>query len=142
MGYELHIKRLDNWDDFEEESKITLEEWLAYVESDNELELTNGYQIKIPGIIDSYQSVPGYCTWNEHPTMRDADKPWFDYGCGCVSTKNPDEPTIKKMIEIAARLKAKVRGDDGEFYDDTYFINLEKQNAKKEPTKKKPWWKF
>ena len=49
MGYELHIVRRNDWDDYEENSNISLDEWLAYVQLDNELELTNGYQIKIPG---------------------------------------------------------------------------------------------
>ena len=49
MGYELHILRRNDWDNYEEESNISLEEWLAYVQSDSELELANGYQIRIPG---------------------------------------------------------------------------------------------
>jgi hypothetical protein len=33
-----------------------------------------------------------------------------------VFTKDPDQPTVAKMIAIAARLAAKVQGDDGELY--------------------------
>ncbi len=61
MGYDLHIVRRNNRDDFEEESNTTLEEWLTYVKSDNELELTDGYLIKIPGMENSFQNVPGFC---------------------------------------------------------------------------------
>jgi hypothetical protein len=38
MGVELHITRADHWSD-NEGAAITKEEWLAFVESDPELEL-------------------------------------------------------------------------------------------------------
>ena len=66
MGYDLHIVRRKDWDDYEEDSDISLEEWLAYVQTDDELELTNGYQIKIPGVENSFQNVPGFCNWTGH----------------------------------------------------------------------------
>ncbi|MBC7960700.1 MAG: hypothetical protein H7X94_12600 [Vallitaleaceae bacterium] len=142
MGYDLHIIRRDDWDDFEEESKISLEEWLTYVKFDKELELTNGYQIKIPGIENSFQNVPGFCNWTEHPTKKYDEQPWFDYGFGCISTKNPDEDTIRKMIKIAETLNAKVQGDDGEFYDEDYFLNQQQQTTPKKIINQKPKWKF
>ena len=37
MGYELYIVRLDDYTDGDEESKISLDEWLAYVATDKEL---------------------------------------------------------------------------------------------------------
>jgi len=151
MGYDLHITRRNDWDDYEEESNITLEEWLDYVKSDNELELTNGYQIKISGVENSFHNVPGFCNWTNHSTMVNDDKPWFDYGHGMISTKNPDNETIKKMIYIAEQLNSKVQGDDGEFYDERYFKNNQSLSAtangheisqSKSDGYKKPWWKF
>lgn len=144
MGYDLHIVRRNDWDDYEENSNISLEEWLAYVQSDNELELTNGYQIKIPGVENSFQNVPGFCNWTGHSTKVTDDKPWFGFGHGMISTKYPDDETIKKMMTIADRFNARVQGDDGEFYDETYFLNKTNQFAQ-DITKlvdKKPWWKF
>ncbi len=44
MGYELHIVRQTDYEDGEEESNISLEEWVAYVATDKELKLTNGYK--------------------------------------------------------------------------------------------------
>jgi hypothetical protein len=41
---------------------------------------------------------------------------WLTYGQGEVVVKNPDEPTIAKMIAIAGQLGARVEGDDGETY--------------------------
>lgn len=46
MGYALHIVRRNDWDDEEEDCNISLQEWLSYVHSDDELKLTNGYQVK------------------------------------------------------------------------------------------------
>jgi hypothetical protein len=42
---------------------------------------------------------------------------WFDFRNGRVVAKNPDERALAKMITIARHLGARVRGDDGEFYD-------------------------
>jgi len=152
MGYELHIVRLDDYNDGEEESKISLEEWLAYVEIDNELELTNGYELNIPGIENTWQEVPGFCNWLGHPKSDAGTLPWFDFSRGSVSAKYPDSHTIKKMIKIANSLNARVHGDDFEYYDETYFTNgghpiIEPEpetntNASDEKVIKKPWWKF
>lgn len=143
MGYEIHIVRRNDWDNYEEDSNILLDEWLAYVHEDNELELTNGYLIKIPGAGNTFQNVPGFCNWNGHPTKVRDDKPWFDYGYGRISAKYPDDETIKKMIAIADRLNAQVQGDDGEFYNEEYFSK--KAGLSSGTTNngdKKPWWKL
>jgi hypothetical protein len=144
MGYDLHITRRDHWADTEV-SDISLDEWLSYVETDKELELTNGFEIKI-GSVTEYKNAPGFCEWNAHPTAKDHNaRPWFDYWKGSIGTKNPDEPTIRKMIQIATVLNAKVQGDDGEFYDEEYLIELEtsqKQKSSLYQEYKKPWWRF
>jgi len=46
-----------------------------------------------------------------HPSQ---ELPWFDYSYGCITTKNPDEDVIRKMLSIAGALSARVQGDDGE----------------------------
>lgn len=48
---------------------ILLDEWLAYVETDKELELTNGYEMDIPGIGKIWHDAPGYCKWIGHPAI-------------------------------------------------------------------------
>ena len=148
MGYELHIVRRNDYDDYEEESNITLEEWLKYVESDSELELTNGYQIKIPGVQHTFQNVPGFCNWIGHTMKRGDEQPWFDYGFGSITTKYPDDETIGKMIKIANKLNGRIEGDDGEIYDESYLLNedglkrVELSTVLKQPMNKKPWWKL
>lgn len=143
MGYDLHIVRRHNWDDYEEESHITLAEWLDYVKTDGELELTEGYQVKIPGESGA-QNAPGFCEWSAYSKeKRPGYRPWFDYGYGSISTKNPDYEIIRKMIAIAEALQAKVQGDDGEFYDEAAVVAMEAADAARNaPAAEKPWWKF
>jgi len=151
MGYELHIVRQNNYAENEEESNISMEEWLDYVASDKELKLTNGYRLDIPGMETTWQDSPGFTEWLVHPRREDNSLVWFDFGCGSISAKFPDDNTIKKMIEISKGLDAKVRGDDFEYYDESYLtegvhfvddaqsVNNLQQNME---ITKKPWWKF
>jgi hypothetical protein len=145
MGYELHIVRKSNWDS-DEDSNISLDEWLSYVESDEEITLTNGFQMNILNVDTSWKESPGFCSWNAHPNANEGTFPWFDYSDGCISTKYPDDYTIKKMIAIAEVLNAKVQGDDGEIYDENYFHQRieeqEKKNTIALKSEKKPWWKI
>ncbi|HMK17434.1 MAG TPA: hypothetical protein VK492_04490 [Chitinophagaceae bacterium] len=145
MGYDLHIIRKNNWDDFEEESNITLDEWLKYINTDSELELTDGYDIKI-GQEQYFQNRPGYCEWNAHPKYKDPNnRPWFAYWKGDINTKNPDYETIYKMLSIARQINAKVQGDDGEYYDEKYLSDLMSKDHTQIDNKaktKRAWWKF
>lgn len=144
MGYELHITRRKDWFDTEA-IDISLDEWLAYVGSDTELELTNGYAIKI-GAETYHDDNPGFCRWNAHPIEKELNsRPWFAYREGSIDTKYPDAATIRKMMQIASALNAKVQGDDGEFYTEEYLAAMEKADQQKSSAKQiveKPWWKF
>ena len=73
MGYELHIIRRNVWDNDEEESNITLDEWLQYVATDNELKLTNGFQIKIPNVESTWHESAGFCLWTAYPEGKPSD---------------------------------------------------------------------
>jgi hypothetical protein len=115
---------------------------LAFVESDHELELTNGYHPRLPGFESAFQKIPGFCNWSGHSEMKGDSQPWFDYRKGCISTKNPDEETIRKMIQIAQALDAKVQGDDGELYDKSYFSTQQQSIRRVENKIRKPWWKL
>ena len=42
---------------------------------------------------------------------------WFDWYAGVVYTTNPDRARVGKLLDIAARLGARVQGDAGEFYE-------------------------
>jgi hypothetical protein len=143
MGYELHITRHEDGAD-PEPAEIPLDEWLAYVNSDKELELTNSRDIEI-GAETEFQNQPGYCEWNAHPTLKDPNaRPWFSYWHGSIDTKNPDVPTIRKMMQIASALNAEVQGDDGEIYTEESLAELEQSEepGSLRAQEKKPWWKF
>lgn len=79
-----------------------MDEWLRYVESDSEVQR-------------DLQNSPTDFLFLAHP--KGAAPLWWQGGD--IYTKNPDKPTVQKMIEIAQQLGARVQGDDGEFYDDT-----------------------
>jgi hypothetical protein len=101
MGYDLHITRRGFWAD-ENGSEISSEEWLALVEADQELErsVENGKY---------FARFLGDCRYGH-------GMGWFDWQDGCVSTKNPDEAILAKMLKLAKALDARVQGDDGEIY--------------------------
>jgi hypothetical protein len=109
MGYDIHITRKEYWVE-EDGPAISLEEWLAYVASDADLRLSP--ERKTMAVMTVAAS--------KYPTA------WLDWVRGDIYTKNPDEPILAKMLQIASVLGAKVQGDDGEFYrsanfEDTYY---------------------
>ncbi|KAA9037253.1 hypothetical protein FW778_17655 [Ginsengibacter hankyongi] len=148
MGYEVHIIRRDDYENDEEDSSITMDEWLEYISNDPELNLTNGYKLDIPNVETSWEENPGFCLWTGHSEGVPSESLWFDFWKGTISAKYPDDETIKKMLSIAKALNARVQGDDNEFYDDSYFKN--KKNSESNETSesrqiqadKKPWCKF
>lgn len=104
MGYDLHITRKDDWTD-ENGPVITAEEWRALIDSDPELELDSDTRC----VMSDGEFV--FATWNGQAGV-------LGHYAGEITSKNPDESLIAKMIEIANRLGAKVQGDDGEMYPD------------------------
>ena len=97
MGYDVHITRAEEWYD-SAETPITLEEWVAYAESDPDLQRNpeNGeafFDLRVG-----------------------ADEAWLDWSDGDILTKNPTEPVIAKMAQVATALGANVQGDEGERY--------------------------
>jgi len=101
MGYDVHITRAESWAE-NEDTPISLEEWERCVEGDPELipDPDNGMPIAV------WTALPG----------GDEVWPWLSWDDGNISTKNPDEALLEKMLSIAASLDAKVQGDDGEEY--------------------------
>ena len=147
MGYDMHITRNVYWFEAEQSSNdISSDEWLSYIHSDgSELELVNTHGLKVAQEEAKLQEPPGFCEWTAHPQN---ERPWFDYSHGDISTKNPDEPTIIKMISMAKELNAKVQGDDGEVYELTISNEIISRHMgprlddETVSIDKKPWWKF
>jgi hypothetical protein len=111
MGYELHITRAENWWD-SEASPIALADWRALVRDDPEFEETGVAEAATPEGTLRYEN-EGLSLWSAHPN---GEQVWFDWRDGCVIVKNPDEPTIAKMVGVAELLGARVQGDEGETY--------------------------
>jgi hypothetical protein len=99
MGYDLHITRRVHWSS--EGDDITSDEWLSIVATDPELRLQP-------------ENGPFFATWSGISTLI---SPWLNWSNGQISTKNPDDALINKMVAIARKLGAVVQGDDGELYN-------------------------
>jgi hypothetical protein len=111
MGYDLHITRAESWWE-SKDTPVALADWRALVKEDPELEETGVAEASTPEGRLRYEN-EGLSVWSAHPEGQPV---WFDWQDGCVVVKNPDEPTIAKMIRLAERLGAHVQGDDGERY--------------------------
>jgi len=112
MGYDVHITRKANW--FEDGPDISASEWQAYIADDPEMTITGAAEAALPGgDVLRYQNSL-LAEWRK-PTGQTA---WFDFRKGRVVVKNPDEETVEKMKRVARALRARVQGDDGEFYGD------------------------
>jgi len=102
MGYDLHITRKQNWSD-DTGPVIDEAEWRRIIDEDPDLALdldTRCVMTDGEFIFASWKSEPGALGWYN----------------GEISTKNPDEALIAKMVQIARKLEARVQGDDGEIY--------------------------
>lgn len=99
MGVELHITRAEFWAE-NEGFEISADEWLAYVAADPELELDprNGKH---------------FVQWLGKYSY---EEPWIDWFQGNLSSKWPVTALYRKMLSIAAVLKAKVMDDEGTVY--------------------------
>lgn len=138
MGYEVHVVRRKDFENYEEESNITMEEWKHLVESSPELtwEQFDG---------DTKPLDYKYCYWLAHPEQDDTNRPWFDYYGGSINTKWTDPPCMKLLLRIAEQLGGRLEGDDGEVYTMKEIVDLEEYHKKTEPSstpQKKPFWKF
>jgi len=138
MGYDLHIIRQHDYDNSEENSNITLDEWYQYITTDKEMELLK----------ESLHG-KGTCVWPGPSGYSEDTIPYFEFWKGEICVKNPDDDTIGKMIRIAQELKGKLRGDEGEYYDESYFTNGglpidfdPVRQGSQNIASKKPWWKF
>jgi hypothetical protein len=106
VGYDLHVTRGDR-------SPIAAAEWRTYVAGDPEFELAGVAETPTPDGTLRYEN-PDLAIWRGHPS---GEAVWFDFRRGRVVVKNPDEPTIGKMVTVARALGGHVQGDDGEIYE-------------------------
>ena len=130
MAYQLHITRAADWM-HSSELPITASEWLKLVRTDSEL-------------IQDPARGPYFVRW---AGSQGRDR-WLEWADGRINTKYPDGALLKKLVEIAGRLGAKVQGDGGEVYSGAEPVD-EWQEANTLPftprtviiTRRLPWWK-
>jgi hypothetical protein len=114
MGYDLHITRKQDWS--EDEPKISMTEWVAYLESDPSMRL-DGYAetTTAEGVVLRAED-EGLAVWTEWSGGEEWNMAWFRFWRGDIVVKNPDEEILRKMWLVAQALGARVQGDDGEIY--------------------------
>jgi hypothetical protein len=93
MGYDLRTTRAaGSWAESKSDG-IPAEEWLGVIADRPELSLEEGGKD---------------LARRRGPSMH--PDPWFDWSKGTIETKIPDRPIVKKMLQIGARLSARVQG--------------------------------
>jgi hypothetical protein len=99
MGYTFHITRKEYWSD-DDGPRITLAEWLDYLSTDPDI------------VADPINRDPE----NYLLVSRPERWPLWWKKYGEIQTVNPDDGVIRKLVEIAEALEARVLGDDDEIY--------------------------
>ncbi|MEA1950642.1 MAG: hypothetical protein U9N87_04615 [Planctomycetota bacterium] len=153
MGYSIHIERNEEQWDADSGGGIRLEEWKAYVQSDESMRFDKVAEITTShGDVIRYES-EGRVLWfdTSHGELGGkadelggkADelggKAWFDFHHGRIFANNPNAETIRKMHQIASHFDAKMVGEDGEEYLADGKI---RDSDSCSSSVKKPWWKF
>jgi len=101
-GYELHI---------EKKGGISLESWLQLCESDPSLTYENSISFTNPHTKEVITiDGEGMCVWGV-----EGSRTTFDFRTDKISFKYSDDALVKAK-EIAIKLKATIRGDEGERY--------------------------
>jgi hypothetical protein len=103
VGYDLHIIRGERWS---KSIPIPLDEWREVVAAAPDLHMMGSVEVTGVGEVVRYENPP-LAEWLGHPS---GDSVPFDFQDGRVVVKNPDVPTIARMIDVASALGARVQG--------------------------------
>ena len=112
MGYDLHITRKAEW--FDDQPKISLEEWETYASGDPLLSVEGLVGWKVGDKVVKAKDFAFHDPKREKHTIA-ASMCWEP--SGNIIAKNPCQIGIAYMVLIAGRLNARVQGDEGELYD-------------------------
>lgn len=89
MGYDVHITRKANW--FDREPKISLDEWLALVASDEEMRLDGYAEARVGSDASIRVESDGLAVWTAYSGhAANGNMAWFDFREGDIVVKNPD----------------------------------------------------
>lgn len=141
MGYNLYITRKDEWFD-EHGEEIELEEWIAIVEADPQLEMRDEAVADLGNGKHLTAYDPTMAVW-----LDDAGEVqmWFHLFEGNIIGKNPRPPALAKMHGLSEALNARLIGDEGEIYDaagNASYPDFPDQETQKAERSARPWWKF
>ncbi len=139
MGYDFHITRAEFWPEAES-NPITLKEWLAYVQSDSELEFA-GCEKHEADSLEGSDEVDA--VWVGHSGYEASGmEPPLWWSGGEITTKHADQETRVKMWRIAQHFGARLVGDEDEEYGaDGEPVEEFIPPAAHLRAAKKPWWK-
>ena len=112
MGYDVHVHRAEHWLDAEADP-ITLDEWRAYVDGCDDLRMDDAAETTTPAGDTIRIDSPGIAVWKP---VEAAGGGWLMWSDGAIVVKNPDQPFLRRMHEIATALGAKVQGEEDELY--------------------------
>ncbi len=144
MGYNVHITRKHAWFDDVGEA-ITLEEWIEYVHATPEMRLDGYADVETPDGILRVES-KGLSVWLSYSGHQvDGNMAWIDHEEGNIVVKNPDQEILKKMVQIARSLNAKVQGEECEVYDaegNSIGEVLTGENDSMPASVPRKWWQF
>ncbi len=99
VGHDVYITRAPHYLDGAQ-VPIDKRDWRALAGGDPELTVPD-------------PSVPDFVVWTG-PTA--AQNPWIDLVEGNLFSRSPDHSFVRKLIDIAGRLGARVQGEGGELY--------------------------
>ena len=110
MPYDVHIHR---GEDFVEaaDNPIPREDWEAWVANAPDFRFSDTDYVEFR--YDEGDRREPLAEWTGHPEGEDFA---LYYYAGEIVTGNPDPPVVRRMVEIADELGARLQGDDGEFY--------------------------
>ena len=114
IGYDLHITRRADWCD--KGNDITLDELLAVIGGDPELKQRSDTKLWLKQGSRTIED-PSLTIWTAWSRQAEGEMALFHLWNGNIEVKNPDDEIRRKMSCIAQLLKARVQGDDGEFYN-------------------------
>lgn len=118
MGYDIHMTRKEFWTPDDETPDIPLDEWKSFIETQDNLKLTNLAVAPLKDRTTLQFKNEGIAVWTGCSKGNKYGEVYLNYSNGSISVKNPDDEILKYMCDIAIKLKAIVRGDDGETYID------------------------
>ena len=130
MSHDIHITMGRDWSDFSEEETacVSREQWLALIDEDPELSI-NAY--------NSHESVGNIFTdWS--PAGGPPDFYWIDWSPTGISARYMGPQHCRKMVQIARRFGAIVRGDDGEVYGLDGQLDWDDQRTRDSTFRKPP----